>query len=294
MVPPSESKLFRISKTPEPVVVFQENDFTLNSDGEKVKVPKKFILEKVAETKKNNKTENGLIVVELKLDLNVETVLSPEELLEESKTKSTFRIIGDIVTNIKNKLNCQTAKKDFNKNLKEIGEIFDSYVKPPAMYENEEQEDAGVNVYTHTVNVTPEMSIIKNKVVPKGTKVEFEPEKLEKLPEKKEKEEKKGKTKDFKCDICGKTYKNAIGLNKHKQKRHSNLSPPSQDQEKLITADTEPFIDSQSNRSSKLINEPTEQLVGPPVRGGRKTLKRYHRRSGNKKNKSLKKIFKLT
>ena len=81
LVLPSESKLFRISKTPEPVVVFQENDFTLNSNGEKVKVPKKFILEKVAETKKNNKTENGLIVVELKLDLNMETVLSPRRVI---------------------------------------------------------------------------------------------------------------------------------------------------------------------------------------------------------------------
>ena len=128
LVPPSESKLFRISKTPEPVVVFQENDFTLNSNGEKVKVPKKFILEKVAETKKNNKTENGLIVVELKLDLNMETVLSPEELLEESKTKSTFRIIGDLVTNVRNKLNCQTSKKDFKKNLEEIGKIGRAHV----------------------------------------------------------------------------------------------------------------------------------------------------------------------
>ena len=56
------------------------------------------------------------------------------------------------------------------------------------MYENDgKQEDNDVNVYTHTVKITPEISIIKNKVVPKGTKVEFKPEKLEKLVEEQEK-----------------------------------------------------------------------------------------------------------
>ena len=190
----------------------------------------------------DNRIENGLITVELMLDLNVETVLSPEEQLEESKTKSTFRIIVDIVSNVKNKLNCQKSKMDFQKNLKEIGDIFDKYVKPPPMYDLEEEKSPDSDVYIHTVKVTPDTTIIKNTVVPKGTKVDFGPEVLPELQPEKEESEKddskksekddskiptkrdkpkksKKKMNIVKCDICGKSMPDFI-LKKHKDKNH--------------------------------------------------------------------------
>ena len=181
------------------------------------------------------------------LDLDVETVLSPEEMLEESKTKSTFRIIGDAVNNLKNKLNCSVAKRDFNKNLKEIGEIFDRLNPPPAMFEGkEESEIPEVSVYSNTVKVTPNVTIVKNKIVPYGKKADFENEKMVTMPEKVEEEEskknnekgnekgnKKGNKKamenNIKCDFPGcksTSLYNKISIVKHKQKNH-RINPPS-------------------------------------------------------------------
>ena len=82
---------------------------------------------------------------------------------------------------------------DFEKNLKEIGEIFDKYVKPPPMFDLDEEKTKGTDVYTHTIKVTPDTTIIKNTVVPKGTKVDFGNETLPELPEEDEAEKDDGK-----------------------------------------------------------------------------------------------------
>ena len=189
LVTPADSKVFRI-KNANIIQTQQDNDFIVNETGEKNLVSKNYKITKFPKSNKGNasiSSEPGLIEIVLQLDLDVETVLSPEEMLEESKTKSTFRIIGDMVSNFKNKLNCGVAKRDFNKNLKEIGEIFDRLNPPPAMFEGEtESEIPEVSIYSNTVKVTPNVTIIKNKIVPYGKEADFESENMVTIPEKQE------------------------------------------------------------------------------------------------------------
>lgn len=304
LVAPSESKIFRLAKTPEPIQLFQENDFKLENK-EKNKVGKIFRIDKLSR-KIDNRRENGLITVELMLDLNVETVLSPEEQLEESKTKSTFRIIGDIVTNVKNKLNCQKSKMDFQKNLKEIGDIFDKYVKPPPMFDLKEEKSTDSDVYIHTVKVTPDTTIIKNTVVPKGTKVDFGPKVLpKKQPEKEEsekddsekygsKESKKNNSKKSKkkrdeskkvmCPICKEWKNNRQHLQNHMAIKHST-EPTEENEVKAVaaasgdpsappgvgsssgapSADPEPSVDTKPSADPKPSAPPADPPADPPA-----------------------------
>ena len=95
--------------------------------------------------------------------MDVETVLSPEELLEQSKTKSTFQLIGNFLSNVKNKLNCSKSKSDFYKNLKEIGDRFDNAVSVPTITKVQPiTNTSSFDVHTNYIKTTPNISIIES------------------------------------------------------------------------------------------------------------------------------------
>lgn len=163
LVQPTQSKIFRVNNFNLKIVT-QDNDYMIEDSDNYIQKPveKLYKISKFPLNKKDgNSSQPGVIEVYLDINLDVETQLSPEELLEQSKTKSTFQILSDVLSNVKNKMNCSKSKSDLNKNLKEIEERFKGAVTVPEFIpEKQEEYKDPFTIHTNYVKVTPNVEVL--------------------------------------------------------------------------------------------------------------------------------------
>ena len=138
LVKPTDEKIFTIAGFSENSIkkIENNNDFEINKDGKEEKVEKIFRIKKIA-----SELSPGIIEVLLNIKLNMKDLKTKEELLSESTTSSAFRMVGDFLSNLRNKLDCEENKEEFYKNLKELGKKFDKAVSVPKINTDEEEKE---------------------------------------------------------------------------------------------------------------------------------------------------------
>ena len=162
LVEPTGDRVFTIHSY-NVMDLMQPNDYINREDGKKEMKLKKFILEKLP-------TENspGEIKIKLEVKLNMETIITPEELLRESKTKTTARLLGDVVRNFQNNLNCSVSKEKIKKDIKDIGTMFYNSITPITKIDESgkviEEEPEKVETTIRTEKLTPNVTVHKKKV----------------------------------------------------------------------------------------------------------------------------------
>jgi hypothetical protein len=138
LVKPTDEKIFTIAGFSENSIkkIENNNDFEINKDGKEEKVEKIFRIKKIA-----SELSPGIIEVLLNIKLNMKDLKTKEELSSETTTSSAFRMVGDFLSNLRNKLDCEENKEEFYKNLKELGEKFDKAVSVPKINTDEEEKE---------------------------------------------------------------------------------------------------------------------------------------------------------
>lgn len=160
LVEPTDDKVFTIRKYNFEKLT-QPNDYT-EKDGKKIKKEKIFIIERVAGD------EPGIIRITLNIDLDIKDLLTTNELMNESKSDSALRMIGDFFGNIGNNLNCDVSKKNFNENLNKIAKTFKKNVVQPELPKDESKESKEpeepekIKRITSIQKISPEISIISS------------------------------------------------------------------------------------------------------------------------------------
>jgi len=155
LVEPTDDKVFTINKYNFIDTLTQPNDY-IEKNGEKIKKNKIFIIEKIAGD------EPGIIKIKLNIDLDIKDLLTTDELINESKSDSALRMIGDFFGNIGNNLNCDVSKRKFNENLNKISEKFKGAVTPPKLPEVNEkrEEEEKIKRISSIQKISPEISFI--------------------------------------------------------------------------------------------------------------------------------------
>lgn len=138
LVKPTDEKIFTIAGFSENSIkkIENNNDFEINKDGKEEKVEKIFRIKKIA-----SELSPGIIEVLLNIKLNMKDLKTKEELSSETTTSSAFRMVGDFLSNLRNKLDCEENKEEFYKNLKELGKKFDNAVSVPKINTDEEEKE---------------------------------------------------------------------------------------------------------------------------------------------------------
>ena len=138
LVKPTDEKIFTIAGFSENSIkkIENNNDFEINKDGKEEKVEKIFRIKKIA-----SELSPGIIEVLLNIKLNMKDLKTKEELSSETTTSSAFRMVGDFLSNLRNKLDCEENKEEFYKNLKELGKKFDKAVSVPKINTDEEEKE---------------------------------------------------------------------------------------------------------------------------------------------------------
>ena len=123
LVEPTDDKVFTINQY-NFIKMTQPNDY-IEKDGKKIEEKKKiFIIEKIAGD------DPGIIKIKLNIDLDVKNLLTNDELINEDKSDSALRMIGDFFGNIGNNLNCDVSRRNFNENLEKVGKLFKGAIAP--------------------------------------------------------------------------------------------------------------------------------------------------------------------
>ena len=144
LVKPTEEKIFTIDRFNENSIkkIENNNDFEISDDDNEKKVEKIFRIKKIA-----SELSPGIIEVLLNIQLNMKDLKTNEEIKNETTTSSAFRMIGDFLTNVRNKLDCEENKEEFYKNLEELGKKFDNAVSVPKINtEKEKEEETSKNI----------------------------------------------------------------------------------------------------------------------------------------------------
>tara|TARA_X000000368_G_scaffold416066_2_gene409143 strand:+ start:512 stop:2386 length:1875 start_codon:yes stop_codon:yes gene_type:complete len=138
LVKPTDEKIFTIAGFNENSIkkIENNNDFEINKEGKEEKVEKIFRIKKIA-----SELSPGIIEVLLNIKLNMKDLKTKEELSSETTTSSAFRMVGDFLSNLRNKLDCEENKEEFYKNLKELGKKFDKAVSVPKINTDEEEKE---------------------------------------------------------------------------------------------------------------------------------------------------------
>ena len=138
LVKPTDEKIFTIAGFSENSIkkIENNNDFEINKDGKEEKVEKIFRIKKIA-----SELSPGIIEVLLNIKLNMKDLKTKEELSSETTTSSAFRMVGDFLSNLRNKLDCEENKEEFYKNLEELGKKFDKAVSVPKINTDEEEKE---------------------------------------------------------------------------------------------------------------------------------------------------------
>ena len=138
LVKPTDEKIFTIAGFSENSIkkIENNNDFEIDKNGKEEKVEKIFRIKKIA-----SELSPGIIEVLLNIKLNMKDLKTKEELSSETTTSSAFRMVGDFLSNLRNKLDCEENKEEFYKNLKELGKKFDKAVSVPKINTDEEEKE---------------------------------------------------------------------------------------------------------------------------------------------------------
>ena len=159
LVKPTDEKIFTIAGFSENSIkkIENNNDFEINKDGKEEKVEKIFRIKKIA-----SELSPGIIEVLLNIKLNMKDLKTKEELSSETTTSSAFRMVGDFLSNLRNKLDCEENKEEFYKNLKELGKKFDKAVSVPKINtDEEEKEETKKNIKIPIITqITPKLKKI--------------------------------------------------------------------------------------------------------------------------------------
>ena len=157
LVEPTDDKVFTINQY-NFIPLTQPNDY-IEKDGKKIEEKKKiFIIEKIAGD------DPGIIKIKLNIDLDVKNLLTNDELINEDKSDSALRMIGDFFGNIGNNLNCDVSRRNFNENLEKVGKLFKGAIAPnPEVNKVAQTDNPEVNEIKKISSIqkfTPEISVI--------------------------------------------------------------------------------------------------------------------------------------
>ena len=157
LVEPTDDKVFTINQY-NFIKMTQPNDY-IEKDGKKIEEKKKiFIIEKIAGD------DPGIIKIKLNIDLDVKNLLTNDELINEDKSDSALRMIGDFFGNIGNNLNCDVSRRNFNENLEKVGKLFKGAIAPkPGVNKVAQTDNPEVNEIKRISSIqkfTPEISVI--------------------------------------------------------------------------------------------------------------------------------------
>jgi len=159
LVEPTDDKVFTINQY-NFIPLTQPNDY-IEKDGKKIEEKKKiFIIEKIAGD------DPGIIKIKLNIDLDVKNLLTNDELINEDKSDSALRMIGDFFGNIGNNLNCDVSRRNFNENLEKVGKLFKGAIaSKPEVNKVAHTDNPEVNKIKRISSIqkfTPEISVISS------------------------------------------------------------------------------------------------------------------------------------
>ena len=96
--------------------------------------------------------------------MDVKNLLTNDELINEDKSDSALRMIGDFFGNIGNNLNCDVSRRNFNENLEKVGKLFKGAIAPkPGVNKVAQTDNPEVNEIKRISSIqkfTPEISVI--------------------------------------------------------------------------------------------------------------------------------------